>query len=38
MRVQFPDWEDLLKEDMATHFNIVAWRIFWTEQPGGSQP
>ena len=29
--------EDLLKEDMATHSSIVAWRIPWTEEPGGLQ-
>ena len=30
-------WEDLLKEGMATHSNILAWRIPWTEEPGGLQ-
>ena len=30
-------WEDPLKEDMATHSSILAWRIPWTEQPGGLQ-
>ena len=29
--------EDLLAEDMATHSNILAWRIPWTEEPGGLQ-
>ena len=24
-------------EDMATHFSIIAWRIPWTEEPGGLQ-
>ena len=28
-------WEDPLEEGMATHSNILAWRIPWTEQPGG---
>ena len=28
-------WEDPLEESMATHFNILAWRIPWTEEPGG---
>ena len=28
-------WEDPLKEDMATHFNIHDWRILWREEPGG---
>ena len=26
-------WEDLLENDMATHSNILAWRIPWTEEP-----
>ena len=30
-------WEDPLEEGMATHSSIVAWRIPWTEQPGGLQ-
>ena len=25
------------KKDMATHSNILAWRILWTEQPGWLQ-
>ena len=29
--------EDLLEEAMATHSNILAWRIPWTEEPGGLQ-
>ena len=29
--------EDPLKEEMATHFNILAWRIPWTEEPSGLQ-
>ena len=29
--------EDLLEEGMATHSNILAWRIPWTEEPGGLQ-
>ena len=27
--------EDTLEEGMATHFNILAWRITQTEEPGG---
>ena len=27
--------EDPLEEEMATHSSILAWRIPWTEQPGG---
>ena len=29
--------EDTLKEGMATHSSILAWRIPWTEEPGGLQ-
>ena len=31
-RVQSLGWEDLLQEGMATHSNILAWRIPWTER------
>ena len=31
-------WEDPLEEGMATHFSVHAWRIPWTEEPGGLQP
>ena len=30
-------WEDPLEEDMATHSRILAWRMPWTEEPGGLQ-
>ena len=30
-------WEDSLEEEMATQSNILAWRIPWTEEPGGFQ-
>ena len=30
-------WEDPLGEGMATHSRILAWRIPWTEEPGGLQ-
>ena len=30
-------WEDPLEEEMATHSSILAWRILWTEEPGGLQ-
>ena len=29
--------EDLLEEEMATHYSILAWKIPWTEEPGGLQ-
>ena len=32
-----PGWEDPLEEEMATHSSILAWRIPWTEEPGGLQ-
>ena len=32
--VQSLDWKDPLEKGMATHFNILAWRISWTEEPG----
>ena len=35
--VQSLDWEDLLENGMATHSSILAWRIPWTEKPGGLQ-
>ena len=28
-------WEDPLEEETATHSSILAWRIPWTEEPGG---
>ena len=31
-------WEDPMEKEMATHSNILAWRIPWTEEPGGLQP
>ena len=30
-------WEDPLEKGMATLFGILAWRIPWTEEPGGLQ-
>ena len=30
-------WEDTLEEEMATHSSILAWKIPWTEKPGGLQ-
>ena len=31
-------WEDLPEKGMATHSSILAWRMPWTEGPGGLQP
>ena len=33
--VRSPGWEDPLEEGMATHSSILAWKIPWTEAPGG---
>ena len=30
-------WEDSLEKELATHSSILAWRISWTEDPGGLQ-
>ena len=35
--VQFLGWEDSLEKEMATHSSILAWKIPWTEKPGGLQ-
>ena len=31
------DGEDTLEEEMATHSSTLAWRVPWTEEPGGLQ-
>ena len=28
-------WEDPREKGMATHSSILAWRVSWTEEPGG---
>ena len=33
--VQSLGWEDPLEKGMATHSNILAWRIPWAEEPDG---
>ena len=35
--VQALGWEDPLEKEMATHSSILAWKIPWTEEPGGLQ-
>ena len=35
--VQSLSWEDPLEEGMAAHSRTLAWRISWTEEPGGLQ-
>ena len=37
-QVQSLGREDPLEKGMATHSSILAWRIPWTEEPGGLQP
>jgi len=37
MQVQSLGWEDPLDKRMATHSGVLAYRIPWTEQPGGLQ-
>ena len=35
--VRYLGQEDALEKEMATHSNILAWRIPWTEEPGRPQ-
>ena len=37
MQVQSLGREDSLEKGMATHSNILAWEVPWTEEPGGLQ-
>ena len=37
MHVGSLDQEDHLEKEMATHFNIPAWEMLWTEKPGRVQ-
>ena len=37
MQVQSLGQEDPLEEEMATHCSLLAWKIPWTEEPGGLQ-
>ena len=32
-----PRWRRSLEEGVATHSTILAWKILWTEEPGGLQ-
>ena len=38
IQVQSLGQEDPLEEAMASHSNILIWRIPWTEEPDGLQP
>ena len=35
--IQSLGWKDALEKGMAAHSSILAWRIPWTEEPGGLQ-
>ena len=35
IRARSLGWEDPLEEGTATHSSILAWKISWTEEPGG---
>ena len=37
IQVQSLGWEDPLEKGMTNHSSILAWRISWTEEPGGLQ-
>ena len=37
MWAQSLGWEDPLEEGTATHSSVLAWRISWTQEPGGLQ-
>ena len=36
-QVPFLDWDDPSGKGVATHSSTLAWRIPWTEEPGGLQ-
>ena len=36
MWVRSLGWEDPLEKEMITHSSILAWKISWTEDPGGT--
>ena len=36
-QVRFLGREDPLEKEMETHSSILAWKISWTEEPGGLQ-
>ena len=35
--IRFLGWEDPLEKEMVTHSSILAWKISWTQEPGGLQ-
>ena len=36
-QVRFPGPKDPLEKEMATYSSLLAWKIPWTEEPGGLQ-
>ena len=34
-QVRSLSWKEPLEEEMATHSSLLAWKIPWTEEPGG---
>ena len=36
-RVRSLGWEDPIEKEMAAHSSALAWKIPWTEEPGGLQ-
>jgi len=36
-QVGFLGWQNSLEKGLATHSSILAWKISWTEEPGGLQ-
>ena len=36
-QIQSLSWEDPLEKEIAAHSSILAWKIQWTEEPGGLQ-
>ena len=36
-RIRSLGWEDPLEKEIAAHSSILAWKIPWTEEPGGQQ-
>ena len=37
-QIQSLGWDDPLEKGRATHFSVLAWRIPYTDEPGGLQP
>ena len=37
-QVQTLSWDDPLEKEMTAHSSVLAWKIPWTEEPGGLQP